>query len=100
MTVIIPPGGESLVAEMLWPSSDGDAQAACRAAVNDDRDRIAQNLNDNIIRGLFGVALRLQATAQLADVAVQTRLVLAVHDLDVIIAEVRSVIFDTAPEVS
>ena len=81
-------------------TSNGDSQAACRAAVSDDRDRIAQHLNDDIIRGLFGVGLRLQATAQLADLAVQTRLVLAIHDLDLIIAEVRSVIFDALPEVS
>lgn len=85
---------------VLRETSNGDSQAACRAAVSDDRDRIAQHLNDDIIRGLFGVGLRLQATAQLADLAVQTRLVLAIHDLDLIIAEVRSVIFDALPEVS
>lgn len=70
---------------------------ACSADVSDDRDRIAQRLNDDIIRGMFGVGLRLQATAQLTDGNVQARLVLAIHDLDLIIAEVRSVIFNRNP---
>ncbi len=83
---------------MPWQSRNSGSQAACIAAVNDERDRIAQRLNDNIVRGMFGVGLRLQATAQLADFAVQDRLVLAIRDLDMIIAEVRSVIFDAVPD--
>ena len=71
-----------------------DERSACIAAVDDDRDRIAQRLNDDIIRELFGVGLRLQATAQLADDTVQGRLHVAIRDLDLIIAEVRNVIFD------
>jgi signal transduction histidine kinase len=73
------------------------SQSASRAAVSNDRDRIARRLNDDVIRGMFGVGLRLQATAQLADGTVQTRLELAIHDLDLIIAEVRNVIFDRNP---
>lgn len=82
---------------MVGPARQADnpgSQSACTAAVSDDRDRIAQRLNGDIIRGIFGVGMRLQATAQMADVNVQARLVLAIHDLDIIIAEVRSVIFD------
>ena len=80
------------------PQAGGhSSQSACRAAVSNDRDRIARRLNDDVIRGMFGVGLRLQATAQLADGTVQTRLELAIHDLDLIIAEVRNVIFDRNP---
>ena len=81
------------------PQAGGhSSQSACRAAVSDDRDRVARRLNDNVIRGVFGVGLRLQATAQLAEGTVQTRLKLAIHDLDLIIAEVRNVIFDCNPD--
>lgn len=95
MTLIVSRAGEPFAAELLRQAGSSDSQSACRAAVSDDRDRIAQRLNDDVIRGMFGLGLRLQATAQLADVAVQARLVLAIHDLDLIIAEVRGVIFDT-----
>lgn len=97
MTLIVSPPGEPFAAELPRHAGSSDSQSACTAAVSNDRDRIAQRLNDDIIRGMFGVGLRLQATAQLADVAVQARLILAIHDLDVIIAEVRGVIFDRNP---
>jgi signal transduction histidine kinase len=97
MTVIVSQDGEPVAPDFLRRAGSGDALSACRAAVSDDRDRIAQRLNDDVIRGMFGVGLRLQATAQIADVAVQARLVLAIHDLDLIIAEVRGVIFDRNP---
>jgi len=97
MTFTISPAGEPLAAKFPRQAGSSDSQLACTAAVSDGRDRIAQRLNDDIIREMFGVGLRLQATAQLADLAVQARLVLAIHDLDLIIAEVRSVIFDRNP---
>lgn len=73
------------------------SQSACVAAVRDERDRIAQRLNDDVIRAMFGVGLRLQATAHLAAGSVQARIELAVRDLDLIITEVRGVIFDRNP---
>jgi signal transduction histidine kinase len=76
-----------------------ESQAECCPAVTSDRDRIAKRLNNDVIRGMFGVGLHLQATAQLVDGTVQARLELAIHDLDLIIAEVRSVIFDRNPGV-
>jgi signal transduction histidine kinase len=66
------------------------------AAVADDRDRIAQRLNDDVIYTLFGIGLRLQATAELVDDAPRHQLELAIHDLDLAIAEVRDVIFNRA----
>lgn len=97
MTLTISPAGEPFAAEFPRQVGTSDYESACTAAVSDDRDRIAQRLNDDIIRGMFGVGLRLQATAQLADIAIQARLVIAIHDLDLLIAEVRGVIFDRDP---
>ena len=87
--------GRSIVSSSSRPTTvTPNERSACRAAFNNDRDRIAQRLNDGIICEMFGVGLRLQATAQLADDTVQIRLQVAIRDLDLIIAEVRSVIFD------
>lgn len=97
MTVIASSVSEPFAADIPPQPTSSESRSACRAAVNDDRDRIAQRLNDDVIRGLFGVGLRLQATAQMADGAVQARLALAIHDVDLIIAEVRRVIFDCYP---
>ena len=93
----ISPRGDLLAADTPRQSGGRDEQSACSAAVRDDRDRIARRLNDDVIRGMFGVGLRLQATAQLVDGAVQARLELAIHDLDLIIAEVRGIIVDRNP---
>lgn len=68
--------------------------SARAAAVDRDRDRIARRMTDDIIREMYAVGLRLQATAQLADSTVRVRLEVAVGELDLIIAEVRNVIFD------
>jgi signal transduction histidine kinase len=94
---IISSYGEPPISDESLQAGNSASYSACIAAVTSDRDRIAQRLNDDIIRGMFGVGLRLQATAQLTDGTVQSRLELAIRDLDLIIAEVRRVIFDRNP---
>ncbi len=63
-------------------------------AVLQDRERIARDLHDKIIQRVFAAGMALQATARLADAEVSARIVDAVDELDAIIAEVRSTIFD------
>ncbi len=60
-----------------------------------DRDRIARDLHDHVIQRLFAVGLALQGTVQRAhDSEVQQRLSEAVDDLQGVIQEIRTTIFD------
>jgi two-component system sensor histidine kinase DevS len=60
-----------------------------------DRDRIARDLHDHVIQRLFAVGLSLQGTIPRSrDAAVQRRLSDAVDDLQGIIGEIRTTIFD------
>lgn len=60
-----------------------------------DRDRIARDLHDHVIQRLFAVGLSLQGTIpRTRDAAVQRRLSDAVDDLQGIIGEIRTTIFD------
>ena len=60
-----------------------------------DRDRIARDLHDHVIQRLFAVGLSLQGTIPRArSAAVQQRLNAAVDDLQEIIGEIRTTIFD------
>lgn len=60
-----------------------------------DRDRIARDLHDHVIQRLFAVGLSLQGTIPRArSAAVQRRLSDAVDDLQEIIGEIRTTIFD------
>lgn len=60
-----------------------------------DRDRIARDLHDHVIQRLFAVGLSLQGTIPRSrDTAVQHRLSDAVDDLQAIIGEIRTTIFD------
>ncbi|OMC09783.1 histidine kinase [Mycolicibacter heraklionensis] len=60
-----------------------------------DRDRIARDLHDHVIQRLFAVGLSLQGTIPRSrDAAVQQRLSDAVDDLQAIIGEIRTTIFD------
>ncbi len=65
-----------------------------------DRDRIARELHDQVIQRLFGLGLAMQATVPLARSAeVQRRLSEQVDDLQQVIQDIRTAIFDlnTAP---
>ncbi|HTM83823.1 MAG TPA: GAF domain-containing sensor histidine kinase [Mycobacterium sp.] len=60
-----------------------------------DRDRIARDLHDHVIQRLFAVGLSLQGTIPRArSSTVQQRLTDAVDDLQEIIGEIRTTIFD------
>ncbi|MGE2715098.1 GAF domain-containing protein [Mycolicibacterium litorale] len=60
-----------------------------------DRDRIARDLHDHVIQRLFAVGLSLQGTlARARDHEVQQRLAGNVDDLQAVIQEIRTAIFD------
>lgn len=60
-----------------------------------DRDRIARDLHDHVIQRLFAIGLSLQATIPRARSSdVQQRLSEYVDDLQAVIAEIRTTIFD------
>ena len=62
-------------------------------AVTDEDLRIAQELGDTVLRGLFGAGLRLQGLMPLADDRLRSGLREAVDEIDATIREIRSVIF-------
>jgi two-component system, NarL family, sensor histidine kinase DevS len=60
-----------------------------------DRDRIARDLHDHVIQRLFAFGLALQATVpRTRDAEVRRRLTEAVDDLQGVIQEIRTTIFD------
>jgi signal transduction histidine kinase len=60
-----------------------------------DRDRIARDLHDHVIQRLFAVGLALQGTIPRArSTEVQQRLSASVDDLQAVIQEIRTAIFD------
>jgi signal transduction histidine kinase len=60
-----------------------------------DRDRIARDLHDHVIQRLFAVGLSLQGTIPRArSTEVQQRLADCVDDLQAVISEIRTAIFD------
>jgi two-component system, NarL family, sensor histidine kinase DevS len=60
-----------------------------------DRDRIARDLHDHVIQRLFAVGLSLQGTVPRArEHIVQQRLSEAIDDLQAVIQEIRTAIFD------
>lgn len=73
-----------------------------RAALLEDRERIARDLHDSIIQDLFAVGLGLQAAVRLIDKqpeAVRDRLDAAIDQLDETIGSLRRYIFDLRPPV-
>lgn len=73
-----------------------------RAALHEDRERIARDLHDSIIQDLFAVGLGLQASAgklETDPAAVHTQLDATIERLDATIASLRRYIFDLRPPV-
>jgi signal transduction histidine kinase len=65
-----------------------------------DRERIARELHDGAIQALFAVGMGLQATAARSDVPeINDRLEGAVNELDRVISDLRSYIFELRPGV-
>jgi signal transduction histidine kinase len=64
----------------------------------EERDRIARDLHDNVIQGLFATGLSLQGAARLAEKAeVVDRIESAVDELDRTIRRIRTTIFELGP---
>ncbi|MCX4092441.1 GAF domain-containing sensor histidine kinase [Nocardia sp. alder85J] len=60
-----------------------------------DRDRIARNLHDHVIQRLFAIGMTLQGTVSRTRIPeVQVRLTDAVNDLQDVVQEIRTSIFD------
>ncbi len=60
-----------------------------------DRERIAHDLNDHVIQGIFGVSLDLQATiARSRSSEITARLNRSVIDLQAVIADILSTVFE------
>lgn len=76
-----------------------DATERQRLALLDERERIAKELHDGVIQGLYAVGMTLQATharAEEAD-AVRTRLDGAIESIDAAIRDLRNYIFGLRP---
>ena len=70
-----------------------------RLAVMDERERIATELHDGVIQGLFAMGLNLQATAlTVSEPAAQERIEEVVSQLDGSIRDLRNYIFGLRPE--
>ncbi len=69
-----------------------------RVAVMDDRERIARELHDGVIQSLFAVGMGLQAAAQRSgDREIESRVDLAVSEIDRAIRDLRNYIFGLRP---
>lgn len=66
-----------------------------RLSLLEEQERIGRDLHDTVIQQLFGVGLSLQALASTErDQVARTRLAAAVEELDGVIRQIRTVIFD------
>lgn len=76
-----------------------DASERQRLALVEDRERIAKELHDGVIQGLFAVGMTLQATQARADSAeaVRARLEGAIESIDAAIRDLRNYIFGLRP---
>jgi len=63
-------------------------------AVYEDRNRLARDLHDTVIQRLFGVGLTLQSMAARASIETAESLALAVDEIDQVIHQVRSTIYE------
>ncbi len=71
-----------------------DLEAAHERGVLDERDRIAREMHDSVMRTLFGVGLNLQALiAEAASERMEARLAQAIDDLDQAIRDLRDHIY-------
>ncbi len=87
------PSGPNIVAAVR------DATDRQRLALVEDRERIAKELHDGVIQGLFAVGMTLQATQARADSPddVRARLEGAIESIDAAIRDLRNYIFGLRP---
>jgi signal transduction histidine kinase len=94
---------ESLVIALAAAAGVAVENARLHARVADlalveERDRIARDLHDNVIQGLFATGLSLQGAVRLVDNPdVATRIEAAVDELDRTVRRIRTTIFDLGP---
>lgn len=70
-------------------------ERANTSRVNDDRDRIARDLHDVVIQRLFAIGMRLDAVRKYdMHPVVHSRISGTIDDLDLVIRDIRSTIFD------
>ena len=82
-------GQTALAMRQIWHRDD-----QARMRVLEERDRIASDLHDVVIQRLFAIEMRLHSAAGLSDQPeVRRRVDQGIEDLDDIISEVRSTIF-------
>ena len=75
-----------------------DMRELIERAVFEERDRIARDLHDNVIQGLFATGLSLQGAVRLVDDAtVARRIEDAVDELDRTVRRIRTTIFELGP---
>jgi signal transduction histidine kinase len=94
---------EDLVVALAAAAAVAVENARLHARVADlmlleERDRIARDLHDNVIQGLFATGLSLQGAARLAEIPeVRDRIEAAVDELDRTIRRIRTTIFELHP---
>lgn len=107
LVIVRRPGARAFTDEQLQMTASFADQAAVawqlaltqrqmrQLDVLSDRDRIARDLHDHVIQRLFAVGLSLQGTvARAGSAEVQQRLSASVDDLQEVIQEIRTAIFD------
>ena len=66
-------------------------------ALTAEQARIAEELTDTVIRGLFGAGLRLQSLVEFTAEPVRSALLDVVDDIDLTIKQIRQQVFDLQP---
>jgi signal transduction histidine kinase len=94
---------ESLVVALAAAAGVAVENARLHARVSElvlleERDRIARDLHDNVIQGLFATGLSLQGAARLSDdPEVGARVGAAIDELDRTVRRIRTVVFELGP---
>lgn len=70
---------------------------ARRLVIAAERERIALDLHDRLIRSLFDASVDLDVAATLADGDVRERIMRAIGQIDQAMREVRAAVFEPAP---
>ena len=90
---------EQAVAELRRAALER-AEAATAVAVADERERIATELHQSLVRELFDASLNLHVAATVADDAMRDRLTTAIEQLDNAITMMRAAVFPTRQRVA
>ena len=107
VTARSPAAGASQVLPTRGPPTDRDQVSHVNGAAGSaevtrylmkDRDRIAQDINDVVVRRTFAAGLDLQAAlGQIGEHSASVKICHAIDELDLAIRDIRSAIFDRDP---